>query len=220
MQEAKHGIFRDCLGFKDFKNFDGVRFAYKGVRIVAFKLKEAINVDELVPIQHFDYKRRIKKNNSVKDQIIKCKIKGLRSEATKQYIERKEKERLVQSDGSVQVKVTGCEYKVTEERLNEVLSHWGVLSSRIMEDVFHDPYDTEGSNRTGIYTVNMILHQKIPEWLPMDGLRIKIQHKGIQKLCSGCYGHHLRKDCTEEKLSWADYVTSIRSGNPEIWDDF
>ena len=54
----------------------------------------------------------------------------------------------------------------------------------------------------------------------MDGLRIKIQHKGIQKLCSVCYGHHLRKDCTEEKLSWADYVTSFRSGNPEISDDF
>ena len=64
MQEAKHGIFRDCLGFKDFKNFDGVRFAFKGVRIVAFKLKEAINVDDLIDIQHFDYKRRIKKNNS------------------------------------------------------------------------------------------------------------------------------------------------------------
>ena len=44
MQEAKHGIFRDCLGFKDFKNFDGVRFAYRGVQIVAVKLKEAINV--------------------------------------------------------------------------------------------------------------------------------------------------------------------------------
>ena len=56
MQEAKHGIFRDCLGFRDFKNFDGVRFAYKGVRLVAFKLKEAINVDELIGIQHFDYK--------------------------------------------------------------------------------------------------------------------------------------------------------------------
>ena len=71
MQEAKHGIFRDCLGFKDFKNFDGVRLAYKGVRIVAFKLKEAINVDELIRIQHFDYKRKIRKNNSVKDQILK-----------------------------------------------------------------------------------------------------------------------------------------------------
>ena len=47
MQEEKHGIFRDYLGFKDFKNFDGVRFAYKGVRIVAFKLKESINVINL-----------------------------------------------------------------------------------------------------------------------------------------------------------------------------
>ena len=107
MQEAKHGIFRDCLGFKDFKNFDGVRFAYKGVRIVAFKLKEAINVDDLIPIQHFDYKRKIRRNNSVKDQIIKCKIKGLRSEATKQYIERKSKENQDQGDGSTLVKITG-----------------------------------------------------------------------------------------------------------------
>ena len=180
MQEAKHGIFRDCLGFRDFKNFDGVRFAYKGVRIVAFKLKEAINVDELISIKHFDYKRKIRKNNAVKDQIIKCKIKGLRSEATKQYIERKSRENLDQTDGSTLVKISGCEYKVSEERLNDVLSHWGVPSSRIMEEVFDDPYDKEGSNRTGIYTVKMILHQKIPEWLPMDGLRIKVQHKATK----------------------------------------
>ena len=48
MQEAKHGIYRDCLGFKDFANFDGVRCAW--VRIVAFKLKEAIDVDDLIKI--------------------------------------------------------------------------------------------------------------------------------------------------------------------------
>ena len=51
------------------------------------------------------------------------------------------------------VKITGCEYKVTEERLNVVLSHWGVTSSKIMEEVFDDPHDKEGTNRTGIYTV-------------------------------------------------------------------
>ena len=33
MAEAKHGIYRDCLGFVDFKNFDGVRFSYRGIRI-------------------------------------------------------------------------------------------------------------------------------------------------------------------------------------------
>ena len=38
MTEAKHGIYRDGIGFKDFKNFDGVRFSYRGIRIVTYKL--------------------------------------------------------------------------------------------------------------------------------------------------------------------------------------
>ena len=42
----------------------------------------------------------------------------------------------------------------------------------------------------------------------------------IQKLCNVCYGNHLRKNCTEEKLSWADYNKIFRSKNPEIPDEF
>ena len=39
-------------------------------------------------------------------------------------------------------------------------------------------------------TVRMNLHEKILEWLlPLDGLRVKVQHQGIQKLCNRCYGH-------------------------------
>ena len=38
--EAKYDIYRDCIGFRDFKNFDGVRFSFKGIRLVTFKLKE------------------------------------------------------------------------------------------------------------------------------------------------------------------------------------
>ena len=72
MQEAKYGIFRDSLGFRDFKNFDGARFSFKGVRTVVFKLKEQINVDELIEGQFFDFKRSF-------THIIKCKIRGLRS---------------------------------------------------------------------------------------------------------------------------------------------
>ena len=37
MAEAKVGIYRDCLGFVNFKNFDGVRFSYRGIRIVILK---------------------------------------------------------------------------------------------------------------------------------------------------------------------------------------
>ena len=87
MQEAKHGIYRDCLGFKDFTNFDGVRFAYKGVRMVAFKLKKAIDMDSLIGKQYFDYKRKVRKNGGLDDIIIKCKIKGLRSDALKSLIQ-------------------------------------------------------------------------------------------------------------------------------------
>ena len=29
-QEAKFTIFRDCIGFQDFINFDSVRFAFRG----------------------------------------------------------------------------------------------------------------------------------------------------------------------------------------------
>ena len=51
MTEAKHGIYLDCLGFVDFKNFDGVRFSFKGIRIVTFKLKEQIEVDKSIKQQ-------------------------------------------------------------------------------------------------------------------------------------------------------------------------
>ena len=118
------------------------------------------------------------------EQIIKCKIKGLRSDGLKEYLERKKRESTNRGDGTKLVKISGCEYKISEERLIEVLSHWGEISSRIREEVFTDPHDKEGSNRTGIYTVRMHLHQKIPEWLPLDGLRVRIQHPGMQKLCN------------------------------------
>ena len=50
MQEANYDIFRDYLGFRDFKNFDGVRFSYKGIRIVTIKLKEQINCENLITL--------------------------------------------------------------------------------------------------------------------------------------------------------------------------
>ena len=109
-------------------------------------------------MQFFDYKRRVKKNNVITEQIIKCKIKGLRSDGLKEYLERKKRENINPGDGTTLVKISGCEYKITEERLNDVLSHWGVISSRIREEVFVDPHDKDGSNRTGIYTVRMYKH--------------------------------------------------------------
>ena len=44
--EAKPGIYRDCLEFTDFKNFDGVRFSYKGIRIVINHTNQSLILNE------------------------------------------------------------------------------------------------------------------------------------------------------------------------------
>ena len=140
MQEAKYDIFRDCLGFKDFKNFDGVRFSYKGIRIVTFKLKEQIDVDELIGKQFFSYKRRFKRNGKLENVEIKCKIRGLRSNALKEKIARKQAER-VDDNGTMLIRISGCEYKIAADKLKECLEYWGELKSDPKEEVFEDPMD-------------------------------------------------------------------------------
>ena len=41
-KEAKFTIYKGCLGFKDFINFDGMRFGYCCVPTVTFRLKTPI----------------------------------------------------------------------------------------------------------------------------------------------------------------------------------
>ena len=72
------------------------------------------------------------KNGKLEVTKINCKIKGLRSDSLKEHLARKESEKLdLMDDGSVLVKITGCEYRVTEERLKAELSHWGTITTDI-----------------------------------------------------------------------------------------
>ena len=102
MTEAKHAIYQDGLGYTDFKNFDGVRFSFKGIRLVTFKLKEQIDIDRLIDKQYFDVKRTFKRNGKLESNTIKCKIRGIRSDAFKEHLARKEAMRNgYASDGSI-----------------------------------------------------------------------------------------------------------------------
>ena len=56
MLDAKHGVYRNCLGLVDLKNFNSVRFGYNGAFTVFFKLKEAICLDQLCDKQIFYFK--------------------------------------------------------------------------------------------------------------------------------------------------------------------
>ena len=219
MVEAKHGMYRDCLGFRDFSNFDGVRFAYKGRPLVTFKLKEPINVDTLYENRYFEFTRKSMKKGKLETTVIECKIKGLRPPRSCPSQARVSNVR-TDPDGSVKVLIKGCEYRIPEDAIKNALSHWGELTSEIQEERFQDPHDPEGANRTGNYSVQMKMTSPVPEWLPIHGKRIKICYKNVKWLCKICYGPHNKKDCDAEKLTWTEYVDKFAEENPELPGDF
>ena len=76
----------------------------------------------------------------------------------------------------------------------EYLSHFGQVVSEIMEEVFEVDLGPEecddGTNRTGDYTVKIKLTKDLPQIGPIMGKRVKFFYRGIQKLCTNCFGHH------------------------------
>ena len=223
-QEAKHDIFKKCLGFGDGSNFDGVRFEYRGGPVAIFKFKSAINVDELLPIQNFEYRRKSSWQGCTHVDIIGCKIRGLRSPELNQKIQankaRRAELRADIDDGVRTIRIEGCSYRIPKEVLVEYLSFFGRVESNIVEETFDDGSDPmaslDGTNRTGVYAVKLKLNGAVPELLPILGRRIKISYPGIQRLCTSCFGHHPRRVCKSKKVAWQFYVNEFMKKYPEI----
>ena len=57
---------------------------------------------------------------------------------------------------------------------------------------------------------------EIPQVLPMCGKRVKIYYKGIDKLCTKCFGKHPRRVCKQEKVPWIEYVEEFVAKNADI----
>ena len=224
LQEAKHQIFKHCLGFGDFSNFDGARPGFRGSPVVVFKLKTAINVDELLPLQHFTFRRVTSRQGSSHVDNISCKIRGLRKQSFNSSPASHNRNGNTGSnqtdDGTRTVKVEGCEYRIPKNTLLEFISLYGEIKSAITEDLFEDgsnpDTETDGTNRTGTYSVKVKLARPIPQLLPILGRRIKIYYPGIQKLCTNCFGNHPKRVCHSRKVLWPDYVKSFMIKNPEM----
>ena len=210
--EAKHLIYKG-LGYTDHSNFDGVRINYKGKLIVTFKLIQPINIDELDTVEHFDFKRISTTNGKRNEEIIGCRVRGIRYRPTMVS----SFDNVAREDGVKVVKIEGCEYRVTKDEILQWLSHYGEVTSELEEDCFREETESQGNNRTGNYTVMMKLEKQIPQLLPMCGKRVKMYHAGIQKLCTNCFGPHKKQHCeAAEKVPWVQYVRRFIEENEEI----
>ena len=215
--EAKYDIYLGALGFENHDNFDGVRINFKGKLVVTFKLIEPINIDDLAGIENFVFKRSSTANGKQIEDVIGCKIKGIRYRAPTVSAF----EDMKQDNGEKVVKIEGCEYRVTEDEILAWLSLYGETTSELKEDVFRDENQKTGNNRTGNYSITMRLEKNIPQLLPMCGRRIKMYHAGIQKLCTNCFGPHKKQFCTsQEKVPWISYVRDFIEQNDDIPIEF
>ena len=73
-----------------------------------------------------------------------------------------------------------------QQRWKEVLNI-SELKSDPKEEVFVDTLDKDGTNWTGVYVAKILPHSEIPELIPIDGLRVRISHPQVARLCAGCY---------------------------------
>ena len=124
-------------------------------------------MDDLIEMQFFTYKRKSMKNGRLEKVKIRCKICGLSSEGLKERIGQKQAESL-DVDGAITLRISGCEYKIDTTKLKRSLEYLGGLKPEPKEEVFVDSLDKDGTNRTGVYVVNIFPHSETPELIPIN----------------------------------------------------
>jgi hypothetical protein len=213
-KEAKYGIFEHCLK-QDPTSIHGLNFAFSDYPIVKYKLKHQINIDDLKPLEFFEYHRSYKVNGHEKTDVLQCKIKGIRSDYSGENDLMDEDQ-----DQNIRwVKIEWCDWAFEEHQILAWLEQFGEPIGHVTEELYPDS-DSEGDpTGNGTYTVKMKLHSPIPQLLPMWGKRIRIYYRGVQKLCPRCFGNHPRKNCKSEKRRWVDYVLDFMGQYQDIPDE-
>ena len=208
-KEAKYGIFENCLNL-DPTIIHGLSFAYSDYPIVKYKLKHQIDIDALKPLEFFEYNRSYKVNGMDKTDVLQCKVKGIRSNYSNQIEDS-------DSDPNIRwVKIEWIDYELEEHEILAWLEQFGEPLGHLTEEVYPDSDSDGDPTGNGTYTVKMKLHSPIPQLLPMWGKRIRIYYRGVQKLCSRCFGNHPRRNCRSEKRRWVDYVLEFMEHYQDI----
>ena len=208
MTEARDGIFSKGMGM-DKSIIHGIRFGYNDYPVVKFKLKQQIDLDALQPIEFFECNRSYAVGTKIVTDKLSCHIKGIRST------------NLISREADTApnirwVKVEWGEYSLTEEQMLSWLEIYGSKAGEFSEDLYPDSDSEADPVGSGTFSIKMRLNRDIPQLLPMWGKRVRIYHRGVQKLCTNCYGAHPRRNCRSEKVPWIDYVLYFMEKNPDL----
>ena len=208
LKEAKLDIFEGKLGYNRTL-LHSIRTSFNGCPVIKFKLNQQVNVDDLISVEYFDLERRYMRGKETITDVIQCRVMGIRNIQSVGH--------LGSSENDVRwVKIEGCEYTLEDKQILEWLQLYGEILSPICEDI-HEDSDSEAEPiGNGTYSVKMRLVKDIPQFLPMYGRRIRIYYKGINKICTQCFGSHNRRQCQNGKTPWIVYVRDYMTGNKDV----
>ena len=211
--EAKDGVFSTCMGL-DIQLLHGIRFAFSTYPVVKFKLKEQIDVDRnLQHMEYFNFERRYTVKGVERSDILGCKIKGLRTGSGNINSDSGEPD----PDPNIRwVKIEWVDYAIEENQILDWLNHFGEQAGQLSEDIHPNSDSDAAPIGNGTFSIKMRLRTSIPQLLPMWGKRVRIYHRGVEKLCSNCFGTHPRRNCRSEKVAWTRYVLNFMEKHPDI----
>jgi hypothetical protein len=180
--------------------------------MVMFKTKNKFNIDErFANLTTFSYEKKVKTNASlVETHTYECSIRGVRVQGSGEGTSSARA-----NSRYTWVKIEGAEYQVPPAMIKKWLLQYGDLMTDLSEELEELEVSSDEEIElfkgiempTGVYSVQMMIKKPIPQFLPMDGKRIKIYHRDIKRMCQNCFsGGHYRAAYPREKVDWMAYV--------------
>ena len=141
--------------------------------------------------------------------VFECKIAGIRSGTGDQE--------QADPDPNIRwVKIEWTDYAIEEHLILDWLTHYGEPVGELSEELHPNSDSDADPIGNGTYSIKMRLNKDIPQLIPMWGKRIRVYYRGVQKLCSNCFGHHPRKNCRSERVTWVTYCLKFMENHKDI----
>ena len=212
--EAKYMVFMGALDLPE-SLLHGIKIQFGSGPTIVYKLTEQIDIDTLACVEYFEFERKMVQNGEERIEHFGCQLKGIRNRRPGMTTIMEEES--ATEPNVFDVTVSGCDYCVEEEEILEWLNVYGETFGKLSENVYlEEEYPTAKPTGNGSYTVKMRLDRPIPQFLPMYGKKVRVDHRSQHIMCTNCFGRHPRKVCKSEKLPWMDYVVSFMKSNENI----
>ena len=187
-------------------------------RIITFKLRQQIDLDQLYRREFFEVERRA----GQEVHLIACKIWGVRNPDNRPTATKRTgtvpSGVILEDDGTRLIRIIGCEFRLSE---SEIL-HWLSCFGEVISEKTEEPFESEGLDPelppigNGVYNVKMRLKRDLPNWVPMYGRKICLEYPGIRRQCSSCYGPHAKKFCKSLRCGMESFVIGFSKKYPSV----